>query len=332
MRYAFWNNKGGVGKTFLCYLCAVEYATMHPERCVTVVDMCPQANISEMILGGNGAGADVAEKIYADSKTISHYVAKRLARPMDDGLMGDEINYFVQPSDFNPNMPANLKLVAGSIDLDMYSKAIEFFANSGAQMNIHDAWKRIKLWLKLLLDSFEGNNISSAYTGGDFFIDCNPSFASYTELALIASNRLIIPCTADGSSVRALNNVFKLVYGTDNFGIASFNSHAKEFKIVLPKVFCVVNNQHRTSSRSSIDDSTARMQKTTPDSFCREMREGFVRNIKDCNTLAPIMSYNGLPLSSLQSKKYKVYENDTQANQSQIDALKEDINSLVSEL
>ena len=25
-RYAFWNNKGGVGKTFLCYTIASEFA------------------------------------------------------------------------------------------------------------------------------------------------------------------------------------------------------------------------------------------------------------------------------------------------------------------
>ena len=30
-RYCIWNNKGGVGKTFLTYLLATEYAEKNPE-------------------------------------------------------------------------------------------------------------------------------------------------------------------------------------------------------------------------------------------------------------------------------------------------------------
>ena len=56
MRYCIWNNKGGVGKIFLTYCLAVEYAAKHPNKAVAVVDACPQSNISEMLLGGDGAG------------------------------------------------------------------------------------------------------------------------------------------------------------------------------------------------------------------------------------------------------------------------------------
>ena len=43
---AFWSNKGGVGKTFLCFATAAEYARQHPDVSVVVMDLCPQANIS----------------------------------------------------------------------------------------------------------------------------------------------------------------------------------------------------------------------------------------------------------------------------------------------
>jgi chromosome partitioning protein len=56
MRYAIWNNKGGVGKSFVAFLTACEYARQHPGMRVVIVDMCPQANISEVVLGGNGKG------------------------------------------------------------------------------------------------------------------------------------------------------------------------------------------------------------------------------------------------------------------------------------
>lgn len=56
-RYAVWNNKGGVGKTFITFVMASEYAIAHHDSIVVVIDMCPQANVSEMFLGGNGEGA-----------------------------------------------------------------------------------------------------------------------------------------------------------------------------------------------------------------------------------------------------------------------------------
>ena len=56
MRYAIWNNRGGVGKSFLTFVLASEYARQNLDRRVVVVDMCPQANVSEIVLGGNARG------------------------------------------------------------------------------------------------------------------------------------------------------------------------------------------------------------------------------------------------------------------------------------
>ena len=41
MRYAIWNNKGGVGKSFLTFVFASEYASANPNKVVYVIDMCP---------------------------------------------------------------------------------------------------------------------------------------------------------------------------------------------------------------------------------------------------------------------------------------------------
>jgi cellulose biosynthesis protein BcsQ len=41
--YAFYNNKGGVGKTTLCSNTATLYAEKKPKTQVLVIDMCPQA-------------------------------------------------------------------------------------------------------------------------------------------------------------------------------------------------------------------------------------------------------------------------------------------------
>ncbi|MEH2464304.1 hypothetical protein [Nostoc sp.] len=41
-----------MGKSFLCFVAAAEYAHRHPDTDVYVIDLCPQANVSETILGG----------------------------------------------------------------------------------------------------------------------------------------------------------------------------------------------------------------------------------------------------------------------------------------
>jgi cellulose biosynthesis protein BcsQ len=50
--YALWNNKGGVGKSYLTFQIACQYARTHPDQKVLVIDLCPQANSSGMLLGG----------------------------------------------------------------------------------------------------------------------------------------------------------------------------------------------------------------------------------------------------------------------------------------
>ena len=52
MIYGFWNNKGGTGKTSLAFQVICRYAHQHPDKHVLAVDMCPQANMSELFLGG----------------------------------------------------------------------------------------------------------------------------------------------------------------------------------------------------------------------------------------------------------------------------------------
>ncbi|MDR2704276.1 MAG: ParA family protein, partial [Planctomycetaceae bacterium] len=71
IRYCIWNNKGGVGKTFLTYCLSIEYAIQHPQKRVVVIDMCPQANVSEMLLGGNGIGEERLASCCDNGKTIA---------------------------------------------------------------------------------------------------------------------------------------------------------------------------------------------------------------------------------------------------------------------
>lgn len=48
--YGLWTNKGGVGKTTLAFHLSSLYAELNPEKRVVLVDMCPQANLSNTVL------------------------------------------------------------------------------------------------------------------------------------------------------------------------------------------------------------------------------------------------------------------------------------------
>jgi chromosome partitioning protein len=45
------------------------------------------------------------------------------------------------------------------------------------------------------------------------FIDYNPSFSIYTQMALVSSDYLIIPVMADYSSLEGIKGIFMLLYG-----------------------------------------------------------------------------------------------------------------------
>jgi hypothetical protein len=113
MSYAFWNNKGGVGKSFLCFVAASEYAHRHPETDVYVLDLCPQANVSETLLGGGTTAAPTISKILNSSPraTVAGYLEARLSSPF--AMIGDASPYVVRPHDTNRSVPQNLLLVCG---------------------------------------------------------------------------------------------------------------------------------------------------------------------------------------------------------------------------
>ena len=92
--YAIWNNKGGVGKSYLTFQLACEYARTHPDKKVLVIDLCPQADSSSVLLGGIEAGEEKLEQISstAPRRTIAGYVRERIASPYVDPHIGS--NYF----------------------------------------------------------------------------------------------------------------------------------------------------------------------------------------------------------------------------------------------
>jgi cellulose biosynthesis protein BcsQ len=240
--YAFWNNKGGVGKSFLCFVAASEYAHRHPDTDVYVIDLCPQAQVSETLFGGDITSPEAIHSLNTKTPraTVAGYLEARLNSPFR--MIEDVSPYVCEPKEFNPNIPENLRLVCGDNLLEIISEAIR----QTSQLSIPiDAWEQVLTWVQDL-------TVALRKLSGDrdtlFVIDCNPSFAIYTQLALVAAEGVIVPFTADDSSRRAIENVLALLYGlsdphTAAYAQISFAKRAKEDGVSIPNLHTFVSNR-----------------------------------------------------------------------------------------
>lgn len=239
--YAFWNNKGGVGKSYLSFIAACEYAHRNPDIDVYVIDLCPQGNASEILLGADGLSDKLNELIDGVARrTVGGYAESRLNSPFV--MIEDIEDYIVKVHDYNKNVPENVKLAAGDYLLEILSEAMR----QAAQLSVPiDAWRKVITWIRDLTTLLKKK---SAPRQAFFVIDCNPSFAIYTQMALAAADYLVVPFTADDSSRRAIENVLALVYGVGEPKMAayariSFASRMIEQGMTLPKLHTFISNR-----------------------------------------------------------------------------------------
>lgn len=240
--YAFWNNKGGVGKSYLCFIASCEYAHRHPDADVYVIDLCPQANVSETLLGGYQTSPTALHELVSRPlrATVAGYLEARLSSPF---RQLDDVEPFVtQPTKINPSVPENLHLVCGDNLLEVLSEAMRQTSQLAIPVT---AWRQVVQWVRDLTVSLGTRN-----PGRDsiFMIDCNPSFAVYTQLALAASTALVVPFTADDSSRRAIENIIALTYGVGDEHVAvyasiSFSRRAAAEGVDVPKLHTFVSNR-----------------------------------------------------------------------------------------
>jgi chromosome partitioning protein len=122
--YALWNNKGGVGKSYLTFQVACEYARTHRDHKILVIDLCPQANASSMLLGGMERGEQQLDAISMSSpkRTIAGYIEDRIRSPYVSPQTG--ASYITQISTVNSYVPSNLYLVVGDEELEIQSSRV----------------------------------------------------------------------------------------------------------------------------------------------------------------------------------------------------------------
>lgn len=320
--YGFWNNKGGTGKTSLSFQTATTYAHDHPTERVLVIDVCPQANLSELLLGGlvhQGSARLLQIQGGLVRATIGGYFQMRLPSPYSPPKF-DARSFITVPSEHNRAVPKNIDLLAGDPLLELQANAISTLANN--QIPGTDSWVAVIDWLKDFLTQVEGDYDT-------IFIDSNPSFSIYTQIALSTVELLVLPVMADDSSRRAIQNAFSLIYGlklpSDIYLSYAFATKLRAAGRPLPKVHSIVKNrltQYMGPSSAyasvlrSIDRDVEQLLVTNPEIFAfTKARDGMV-NIRDFQTTGVVAFARGCPFYELRSGRLEVEGQRIQVNES----------------
>ena len=248
--YVTWNKKGGVGKTTLNFHMATHYARTHPSEKVLVIDLCPQANVSMALIGKENV-----DKLTSEGRTISFYLRQQVpftscSTPVDPQ------DFLTQVSDFNNQIPPNVQLFCGDIHLETVARSLEIERSS--IVSDDSSWVSVTSSVRYFIegDGFSKPGIINQADDKSkwvVFIDTNPSFAVYTEIALLAAQRLIIPVNADDFSREAFKSLLHSVYGIAENELPfdfklyenklTFSHKARENCLRLPLIHLLIHNR-----------------------------------------------------------------------------------------
>jgi len=326
--YAVWNNKGGVGKSTITFHLAARYAETHPDVNVLVMDLCPQANVSMMLLGGGTSGENQVLQ-FCGSET-PHTVVGYLSTVIASGpgaALPDPHQWIVQPSVYNSHLSENLFLMCGDGNLEPMAPLISDRAAAPPLTPSLDPWR----WVHLVVRNFI-EDIHKRYADEKWmvFIDTNPSFSIYTEIAVSSATRLIVPVNADDSSRVAITAMFTLLHGSSPphpvYGRYTFAEKAKERKMQMPQVHLIVGNrltQHdgpAAAFEAMTDATTDTLYdafKANPARFSPptskltgkgQFRKAYSVPLRDFNTAGVVSAHLGFPLSKLTTGYYDVHD------------------------
>lgn len=344
--YVMWNNKGGVGKSTITFHIASVYAENNLDKDIIVIDMCPQANSSSMLMGGGRQSESKLQELISkdEPQSIVGYITEAT-------LKGDAKldKYITKLSSINSNLTDNLYLISGDGNLELIAPLLSERAEATPLSASDNPWIKIHSIIKNLTK--KRLNPERPCT---FFIDTNPSFAIYTQLAIVGGEKLLVPINADDSSIFAITGLFNLIWGTSVihpvYGKYTFASKAKNHKLELPKISFLLGNRFTQKKgaahafKALSNEAIGKMYSeflNNPDKFedvtvkinnIREFEDAYSIELRDFNSAGVVAANQGLPLSKMDKHSYEVYGETIQVAKEQRDLCKEAIEGLVSRL
>jgi len=348
--YAIWNNKGGVGKSTITFHLASRYAEANKKKKVLVIDLCPQSNSSMLLLGGGATGETNVLNLCtaATPKTVVGYLSTVIAGGAGAPLP-NPFNFIVAAKTFNAEMPANLHLLSGDGNLEPMAPAISGAAGAPALTPLVQPWK----WVHSIFAEFI-KSVGTTDSASDWmvFIDTNPSFSIYTELAVSAAERLITPVNADDSSRVATNAMFILLHGQTPphpiYGTWTFAAQAQKWSLPVPQIHVIVGNRltqydGAATAFKALSDATAdtlfAAYQSSPNYFTKrtkklktldEFRNAYSVALRDFNTAGVVSAHLGKPLSKMTARHYQVHGTNVQVHQERVAECTKALNDLLT--
>lgn len=285
------------------------------------MDMCPQANLSEITLGGqqsHGGHNLLRCQAKIPRCSIGGYFNIRLTSPFSTPVFNAR-DFITSASKYNASIPENIDIVCGDNLLELQSMAINNLANT--VLPGINTWARIIGWVKNFLDQLDYDYV---------FFDTNPSFSIYTQMALAASSRVILPITADSSSRVAIKNAMSLIYGiklpSDEYLKYTFANKMNDSNQSLPKIHLILKNRLTQymgegtayhTVLSGVDRDVEDLLNQYPQYFTfTNTNEGTV-NIRDFGNTGVVSFAKGCAFSTMPTGKLTISGQRVQVNPEQ---------------
>ncbi len=220
---AVFNNKGGVGKTNLCWNIADQLGR-HGKR-VLLIDFDPQCNLSIAVLGEEEFTQRLPTRNAPYGTTVRSFLQRFL-----QNTGGEEL--FLHKG---PHTHQNVDLVAGDFWLNVYADSLSLGGDllSGTGLSKYLVLTRIIEKAK-----------ETSGTDYDFiFVDLPPSFGALVRATFYSSDYFIVPCTSDNFSVYCAGLIGQMIpsFVRDwKTGLARFkesNPHFTDFDNLGKPVF-----------------------------------------------------------------------------------------------
>ena len=264
MAYTIWNNKGGVGKTTIAFQIICQYAERHPDENILCMDVCPQTNLSSTLLsfldtstrskGVFTPGAEVVQQLETSEVCQRDHEGKIVMGAPKNiaGLLKYKLSRIrsypeltVQVASYNKNLTPNIYLLCGSSKLDLFSSRLSYESNT--------EWDSVHSILRTFAHEWY---LSHGRKKTMVFIDTNPALTPYTEIAICAADRLLVPINADDFSRQAIKNLITQIYPQpDDKGeglLAEFESQSfghrlrRSVSLKRPLIHCIIHNKGTT--------------------------------------------------------------------------------------
>jgi cellulose biosynthesis protein BcsQ len=325
-RYAVWNNKGGVGKSTLTFHLATTYADAHPEERVLVVDMCPQANCTMMLLGSGTTGEKrlIQLETMTPAPTIAGYIDERINLLAGTLKNPTGTPWALKVSKENSYLPDNLYLVAGDGNLELLAAPLAYYANAQFPPGI---WGSVHKWILDLIQT-----ITEGAEKWTVFIDTNPSFSIYTELAMIGAGELLVPFNADDSSRHAVSALFRLLYGAGKanpvYDKFTFRTQTTANQLQAPLCHLFIGNRFTQYEGTA----TAFSARNTPSKSNTSFESSYAIDVRDFNTAGVVAAHLGVLLRKLKGGTYKVHGTDVNVRGDRVSECAKSVGQVVAKI